>query len=107
MGNAVPDAAQRVQPSSKESRVNTTRDVAPATLPAASAAQATRATQAAEVPVEALSRRCDPDSLGFETTADVKPLDGAIGQPRAVRAIEFGLAVADDAYHLFVVGPPG
>ncbi len=59
------------------------------------------------LPAEALYRRCDPDSLGFETTADLPPLEGVVGQPRAVRAIEFGLQVASDTHHLFVVGPPG
>ncbi len=59
------------------------------------------------VPPDQLYRRCDPDSLGFETTAELGPLDAVVGQPRAVRAIEFGLEVADDAYHLFVIGPPG
>lgn len=52
-------------------------------------------------------RRCDPDSLGFETTADVPPIDGTVGQERAVDSLEFGLEIDADGYNLFVTGPIG
>ncbi len=39
------------------------------------------------VPVERLRRRCDPSSFHFSSTAEVAPLDGTVGQPRAVSAI--------------------
>ena len=37
---------------------------------------------------DALYRRCDPDALGFRTTAELEPVDGLIGQGRAIEALE-------------------
>lgn len=54
-----------------------------------------------------LYRPCDPDELGFETTADVPPLDGTVGQERALSSLEFGLEIRADGYNMFVAGPPG
>ncbi|MEM9684474.1 MAG: ATP-binding protein, partial [Pseudomonadota bacterium] len=54
-----------------------------------------------------LYRRCDPTTLGFETTADIEPLDGVIGQPRAVAAVEFGIDIRRPGYNIFALGPPG
>lgn len=50
---------------------------------------------------------CDPDSLEFETTADVPPLVGMSGQGRAASAINLGLHMETDGYNLFGVGAPG
>ena len=52
-------------------------------------------------------RTIDPASLGFETTASVKPLEGIIGQARAVSALQFGLGIPDDGFNIFVAGLPG
>jgi predicted ATP-dependent protease len=54
-----------------------------------------------------LRRRLDPRTLPFRTTAEVEPLVGTIGQPRALAAIEFGLEVDTLGYNLFVAGAPG
>lgn len=59
------------------------------------------------VPAEQLRRRCDPASLHFASTAEVAPLDGTVGQPRAVDAISFALDIQDPGYNLFVLGPTG
>ncbi len=56
---------------------------------------------------ERLRRDCDPESLGFETTAEVAPLDGTIGQERALSAMEFALNVTAPGYNLYVAGYPG
>jgi lon-related putative ATP-dependent protease len=56
---------------------------------------------------EDLGRRCDPGTLGFATTEEVEPLDVAVGQPRALRAIEFGLGIDSRGYNVFAVGPSG
>jgi lon-related putative ATP-dependent protease len=60
-----------------------------------------------ELAPEQLRRRLDPAELAFETTAEVEPLRGTIGQPRALDAIEFGLEVGAAGYNLFVAGTPG
>jgi lon-related putative ATP-dependent protease len=56
---------------------------------------------------EELRRRVDPAALPFRTTAEVEPLTGTIGQPRALAAIDFGLGIGAPGYNLFVAGEPG
>ncbi|OPX85237.1 MAG: Lon protease [Pelotomaculum sp. PtaB.Bin117] len=61
-----------------------------------------------KVPVDKLRRVCSREEFDFcKTTADVSPLDGFIVQERAVRAMQFGLAMSASGYNIFVVGPPG
>ncbi|MFC1935602.1 Lon protease family protein [Chloroflexota bacterium] len=59
------------------------------------------------VPPERLTSYCDPDSLGFETTRELEPLDRTVGQDRAVSALEFGLNIDAPGYNIYVVGFPG
>jgi lon-related putative ATP-dependent protease len=54
-----------------------------------------------------LRARCDPNSFTFDTTASLPPPPRMVGQERAAEALEFGLGVPDNHYHLFVAGPPG
>lgn len=61
----------------------------------------------ARVAPEQLRRRMDPNSLPFNSTAEVAPLSGTIGQPRAVDAIEFGLEIDTRGYNVFLSGSPG
>ena len=49
----------------------------------------------------------DPTQFEFETTETVPPLEGIIGQERAVRAMEFGLMVKKHGYNIFITGPIG
>jgi predicted ATP-dependent protease len=60
-----------------------------------------------ELQAEELRRRLDPAAFGFETTAEVEPLVGTIGQPRALDAIESGLEIATTGFNLFLAGPAG
>ncbi len=46
-------------------------------------------------------------ALDIQTTDELEDLPGILGQPRAVGAIEFGLAIDRPGYNLFVLGPPG
>jgi lon-related putative ATP-dependent protease len=59
------------------------------------------------LPVSALKKKVDLSKYNFETTADIKPLDSVIGQNRAVRAINFGLAMNNASYNIFVTGMRG
>ncbi len=61
----------------------------------------------APLPAEQLYRRCDAAQLDFETTAEVDDLDEVIGQDRALEAIRFGAAIAQEGYNLFVLGSSG
>lgn len=54
---------------------------------------------------EALRAICDPATLSFSSTADLAPLDGMIGQDRAVNATAFGVGMRDQGYNLFALGP--
>jgi predicted ATP-dependent protease len=51
--------------------------------------------------------KCDPDSLPFETTAEVEPLMGVVGQESAVAAIQFGLECPAAGQNIFVRGLAG
>ena len=60
-----------------------------------------------EIPHQALRSICDPKRFRFRTTAQVPPLEGVIGQRRAVQAIEFGLEMKGTGYNVFVTGLEG
>lgn len=60
-----------------------------------------------EVPPEKLRWRCDPDSLGFETTAECDLTPGIIGQERAVKAIRMGLEMKGPGYNMYASGLAG
>ena len=54
-----------------------------------------------------LCNRCDPSQFRFETTADLEELTQLVGQPRAIDAIQFGIGIQREGYHLFAMGPNG
>lgn len=56
---------------------------------------------------EQLRWRCDPDTLGYETTAEVEPVSGIAGQDSAVDALTFGLQIDAPGQNIFVRGLPG
>lgn len=60
-----------------------------------------------KVPPEKVTGYCDPDSLGFETTEEVQPLEKTVGQDRAVSALDFGLSIDAPGYNIYVAGFPG
>ena len=60
-----------------------------------------------EVPAQRLTCVCDLDGLGFETTAEVTPLEGTIGQERAISALEMGLGIDAPGFNIFVSGAAG
>ncbi|MBZ0273430.1 AAA family ATPase [bacterium] len=56
---------------------------------------------------EKLRWRCDPASLPFSTTDELTPLDGVVGQPRAMEALELGLTIRTSGFHVFATGTGG
>ncbi|MCJ7630695.1 MAG: AAA family ATPase, partial [Longimicrobiales bacterium] len=60
-----------------------------------------------ELTAEELHRCCEPASLGFETTAEIEPLSGALGQDEAMKALAFGVSVASKGYNIFALGGAG
>jgi ATP-dependent Lon protease len=59
------------------------------------------------LPCNALRWRCDPDRLEFETTDDVEPVAGVIGQSSAVDALSFGLEIEAPGQNIFIRGLAG
>ena len=59
------------------------------------------------MPPDRLRRRLDPAQLGFETTAELAPLEGTVGQPRAIDALEFGLKIRTPGFNVFATGISG
>ena len=66
-----------------------------------------RAAVRLRVPVKQLRRECDASTFKFRTTAEVEPLEGTVGQDRAVSAMDFGLSIEAEGYNLYVAGVPG
>ncbi|MCL4458306.1 MAG: AAA family ATPase [Chloroflexi bacterium] len=60
-----------------------------------------------EVPIEKLRRVCDPQCLGFQTTAELESAQDIIGQERAVRSLQFGLGIQEQGFNIYVSGIPG
>ncbi len=54
-----------------------------------------------------LAWRCDPAQFEFSSTKELPPLQGTIGQDRALTAIEFGLGIKDSGFNVFILGEPG
>jgi lon-related putative ATP-dependent protease len=60
-----------------------------------------------ELSPQQLRRTFDPHALGIETTEHIEPLEGIIGQRRAVSALQFGLGIQELGFNIYVAGPPG
>ncbi len=56
-----------------------------------------------------LRRHSDPGAMGFGTTGELAPLDGIVGQERALEALQVGLTIKDERnrYNIYVSGPTG
>jgi len=54
-----------------------------------------------------LKRYIDPDIFEFETTEEITPLEGIIGQNRAKEAMEFGIKIKQKGYNIFITGITG
>ena len=59
------------------------------------------------LPPEKLRWHCDPARIPFETTAEVEPNHGDMGQERALRALRMGVELTAPGYNLFVCGLSG
>ena len=57
--------------------------------------------------LQELYHGCELERLDFATTADLEPLSTTIGQERALEAIEFGVAMPQASFNLYVMGSTG
>ncbi|SPE24065.1 Peptidase S16, lon-like protein [Burkholderiales bacterium] len=55
---------------------------------------------------EQLARRANLSGIGFETTDQIEPVEGMIGQERALDALRLGSGIRAAGFNLFVIGPP-
>ena len=54
-----------------------------------------------------LRSRCEPESLPFQTTAELADLPDGLEQARADEALRFGLAMQHPGYNVYVLGESG
>jgi len=60
-----------------------------------------------KIPADKLSWKCEPEAFEFQTTDELGELEGAIGQERAFRSIEFGLGMVECGFNLYLAGESG
>ncbi len=51
-----------------------------------------------------LRKECKTNIFKFNSTAEVRPLRGIIGQDRAVRSLDFGLNIDNSGYNIYLAG---
>ena len=56
---------------------------------------------------EELYKKCDPKKFDFTTTAELEERLSALGQDRALSAVELGINIKSKGYNLFCLGPEG
>jgi hypothetical protein len=61
----------------------------------------------AALPADRLYRSADLSGLSFASTAELVPIDGLVGQQRALGAINLGTRIDKPGFNLFVIGPNG
>ena len=50
---------------------------------------------------------CDPDIFEFDSTEEVEPIEGILGQNRALNAIRLGVDIKSPGYNIFIAGLSG
>lgn len=63
--------------------------------------------QSLRLPPERLSSQFDAEQLTFNSTDELEPFRGVLGQERAVAALQFGVAMPRPGYNVFVMGESG
>ncbi|HON95801.1 MAG TPA: AAA family ATPase, partial [Deltaproteobacteria bacterium] len=59
------------------------------------------------VPFDQLRYTCDPGVLGCRDSRGARPLQGILGQKRALKALEFGLRIRNKGFNIYVSGHAG
>ena len=60
-----------------------------------------------ELKPEELRWKCDPNIFKFESTEDIEPIEGIIGQERALKAIRMGVDLRSPGYNIYIAGLSG
>ena len=60
-----------------------------------------------QLTIEDLRWKCDPDIFKFDSTEDLKPIEGILGQERALKALKLGVEMQAPGYNIFIAGMSG
>ena len=60
-----------------------------------------------ELKPDELRWKCDPNNFEFESTEDLSPIEGIIGQERALKAIRLGVDLRSPGYNIYIAGLSG
>lgn len=50
---------------------------------------------------------CSPKDLAFDTSRELKPIEGIFGQERAIKALQIGVSMKSHGYNIFITGLSG
>lgn len=56
---------------------------------------------------EKLRWKCDPNIFEFESTENIEPMEGILGQERALKAITLGVDMRKPGYNIYIAGLSG
>ncbi|MCX7610155.1 MAG: AAA family ATPase [Ignavibacterium sp.] len=51
--------------------------------------------------------KCNPEILEFDSTEQIEPIEGILGQDRALKAIRLGVDIKSPGYNIFIAGLSG
>jgi len=60
-----------------------------------------------ELAVEELRWKCNPDIFEFTSTGDLDPIEGILGQERALKALKLGVELRSPGYNIYIAGLSG
>ncbi|MGD8305456.1 MAG: ATP-binding protein [Ignavibacteria bacterium] len=60
-----------------------------------------------ELKPEDLRWKCNPDVFEFTSTLDIEPIEGILGQERALKALKLGVELHSPGYNIFIAGLSG
>ena len=66
-----------------------------------------RSTKPKELKSSELRWNCDPKIFDFKSTKDLEPLEGILGQERALKAIKLGVEIKSPGYNIYIAGLSG
>ncbi|MDP4117096.1 MAG: AAA family ATPase [Bacteroidota bacterium] len=60
-----------------------------------------------ELTYQELRWKCNPSTFEFDSTEDILPLEGILGQERAIKALKLGVDLKGPGYNIFIAGLSG
>lgn len=60
-----------------------------------------------ELKADELRWKCNPDKFEFDSTFDIKPIEGILGQERALKALKIGVDLRAPGYNIYIAGLSG